>query len=131
MVNPEIVNEWLAKADEDFNFARVNLEEGRPFFAQICFHFHQAAEKYLKAYIAANELEFRKVHDLPLLLRICVRKDVALEELREDSDYLNAFYVETRYPVHWPTSFSYKEAQQALQAAKRIQDSIKKRLQSP
>jgi HEPN domain-containing protein len=44
MVDDRIVHEWLAKAYEDFEFARVNLQEGKPFFAQICFHFHQAAE---------------------------------------------------------------------------------------
>ena len=26
MADPKIVGEWLDKADEDFNFARVNLE---------------------------------------------------------------------------------------------------------
>jgi HEPN domain-containing protein len=64
MVDRSIVGEWLAKAREDFEFARINLEEGKLFFAQICFHFHQAAEKYLKAYIVAHELEFRKIHPL-------------------------------------------------------------------
>jgi len=37
MVDTEIVREWLAKADEDFEFARTNFEESKPFFAQICF----------------------------------------------------------------------------------------------
>jgi HEPN domain-containing protein len=72
MVDIEIVREWLAKADEDFEFARINFEEGKPFFAQICFHFQQAAEKYLKSYIIAHELEFLKIHDLPLLLKMCL-----------------------------------------------------------
>jgi HEPN domain-containing protein len=61
MVDPKVVNEWITKADEDFEFARINLEEHKPFFSQICFHFHQAAEKYLKAYIVANDLEFKKI----------------------------------------------------------------------
>lgn len=60
MVDERILREWMAKAHEDFAFAQINLEEGKPFFAQICFHFHQAAEKYLKAYIVTNELDFRK-----------------------------------------------------------------------
>jgi HEPN domain-containing protein len=45
MVNSGIVQEWLSKADADFQFARVNFEERKPFYAQICFHFQQAAEK--------------------------------------------------------------------------------------
>ena len=70
MVDRQVVWEWLAKADEDFEFAGVNLEERKPYFSQICFHFQQAAEKYLKPYIVANSLELRKIHELPLLLKI-------------------------------------------------------------
>ncbi|MEW6326659.1 MAG: HEPN domain-containing protein [Thermodesulfobacteriota bacterium] len=125
MVDIEVVREWLTKADEDFAFAQVNLEEEKPFFAQICFHFHQAAEKYLKAYIIAHELDFRKVHDLILLLKICLANDVSFAQLRDDCDYLNTFYVETRYPVHWPTHFTRGEAQKASQAAENIRTLIK------
>ena len=64
MVDPHIVREWLDKADEDFRFAEINIKEDRGFYSQICFHFHQAAEKYLKACIIAFELEFKKIHDL-------------------------------------------------------------------
>ncbi len=46
MVDPSIVEEWLTKANEDFEFARINFEEKKSFYPQICFHFHQAAEKY-------------------------------------------------------------------------------------
>ena len=49
MVETEIITEWLQKADDDFEFASINLQEKKPFYAQISFHFHQAAEKYLKA----------------------------------------------------------------------------------
>lgn len=37
MVDIEIVREWIEKANEDFEFDRINLKEGSPFFAQICF----------------------------------------------------------------------------------------------
>lgn len=111
MVDKEIINEWLSKAEEDFEFALINLREGKPFFAQICYHFQQAAEKYLKAYIIAHGLEFRKIHELPLLLKICQGKDSSIDQLKEDCEYLTTFYVETRYPVHWPTRFSREEAQ--------------------
>jgi HEPN domain-containing protein len=84
MVEPQIVIEWISKADGDFEFASTNLKEGKIFFAQICFHFQQAAEKYLKAFIVANELEFRKIHDLPLLLKISLSKDPSLEILSDD-----------------------------------------------
>jgi hypothetical protein len=40
MADIEIISDWLKKADEDFQFAVVNLCEQKPFYAQICFHFH-------------------------------------------------------------------------------------------
>jgi HEPN domain-containing protein len=128
MADIEIISDWLKKADEDFQFAAMNLREQKPFCAQICFHFHQAAEKYLKAYVVANDLEFIKVHDLPLLLTICSSKDSSLDILRDACEYLNAFYIETRYPVHWPTNFSYEEAEKALKAADQVRSVIKKRI---
>jgi HEPN domain-containing protein len=119
MVDIEIVGEWFAKADEDFEFARANLEEGKRFFAQICFHFQQAAEKYLKSYTIAHELEFLKIHDLPLLLKICLSKDPSFEELQEDCEFLTTFYIDARYPAHWPTQFSLQETQKAFKSAER------------
>lgn len=128
MVDTSLVTEWLAKADEDLEFGRVNLEERKNFFAQICFHFQQAAEKYLKAFIVAKEIEFKKIHDLGLLLKMAARVDTSLEELKEDCEYLGAFYIEARYPVHWPTNFTRDEADKAYKAALRIQKVIKERL---
>ena len=35
MVDRDIIKEWTTKADQDFEFARINLEEEKQFFAQI------------------------------------------------------------------------------------------------
>lgn len=82
MADTKVVQEWLEKADEDFNFASSNLIEKDSFFAQICFHFQQAAEKYLKSFIVAYDLEFEKIHNLLHLLEICARKDSSLNSLQ-------------------------------------------------
>ena len=79
MADPKIVNEWLDKADEDFNFAEANLHEESTFYAQICFHFHQAAEKYFKAFIVAYDLEFEKIHNLITLVKICSKREPILK----------------------------------------------------
>ena len=75
MVDFKIVEEWLDKAERDFQFAIRALDRGERFYELICFHFQQAGEKYLKAYIVANELEFKKIHDLGELVQICQRKN--------------------------------------------------------
>ena len=129
MVDREIINEWISKADEDFEFAKINLQEEKSFYAQICFHFQQAVEKYLKAYIIAKELEFRKVHDLPLLLKICGRKDPDFNDFADDCEFLATFYIEARYPVHWPIQFSKNEANKAFRSAEEIRHFLKAKLQ--
>ena len=129
MADPQIINEWLNKADEDFDFADSVLEDST-FYAQICFHFHQAAEKYLKAYIVGNELEFLKIHDLQVLLKSCGQKDKTLEKLNVDCKLLNRFYIDTRYPVHWPTNYTKNTAMEAKGAAANIRDKIKISLRS-
>ena len=130
MADIEITREWIAKADDDFKFALANLEEGKPFLALICFHFQQSAEKYLKAYIVAHDLEFKKIHDLLALLKTCIGMNSSLEQLNSDCEFLNTFYIETRYPVHWPTHFTKEEAAKAKSAADRIRQVITKALSS-
>lgn len=39
MINFQIIKEWIEKAEEDYKFALINLEENNSFYAQICFHF--------------------------------------------------------------------------------------------
>ena len=126
MADSETVREWLSKADEDFEFASVILAEGKPFHPQICFHFQQAAEKYLKACTVLYDLEFRKTHDLTVILKSLLGREPGFEMLRDDVEFLNVFYIDTRYPVHWPITYSRDEAQKALEAASRIRDFVRK-----
>ena len=128
MADPAIVKEWLDKGDEDLHFAEANLSEGSEFFAQICFHFQQAAEKYLKAFIISEGLPFERVHDLVYLLKTCSSIEPALDELKEDAILLNTAYIETRYPVHWPTNYTRETAQEAYRAAINIARIVRRHL---
>lgn len=120
MADPAIVTEWLEKADEDFLFANATLRDGSEFYAQLCFHFQQAAEKYLKAYIIGKGLPFDRVHDLVHLLKTCSAHAQKFSELKEECILLNTAYIETRYPVHWPTDYTRETTEQAQLAADRI-----------
>ena len=128
MADPKIINEWLGKADEDLHFADANLADGSEFYAQICFHFQQAAEKYLKAFIVAHDLKFEKQHDLIFLLKTCGGKEPSLLALIHKCEFLNISYIDTRYPVHWPTDYSKGKALKAQEAANTIATEIKKLL---
>jgi len=74
MADREIISEWLQKAEDDFQFARISLDEKKPFVAQICFLFQQSAEKYLKAFMLSQGLKLQKIHDLMILLKRCLVK---------------------------------------------------------
>ena len=115
-------------ADDDFRFAETNLKGGSEFYAQICFHFQQAAEKYLKAYIIGKGLAFEKVHDLVHLLKTCSAYEPAFATLKEDCIVLNTAYIETRYPVHWPTSYEKETAEQSHTAAVNIARMVRNHL---
>lgn len=129
MAPKELVQEWINKAEEDYGFAVKTLADpSMIYFAQICFHFQQAAEKYLKAYIVAFDLAFMKIHDLPELLRICMEKEPGLEALSDDCEFLTDFYIETRYPVHWPSSVTKEDAEKAKAATEKIRVFIRKQL---
>lgn len=129
MADPAIVREWLAKADEDFRFAEANLRGEGAFYAQLCFHFQQAAEKYLKAYIIGKALPFDRVHDLVHLLKICSVQTPEFNELKEEGIFLNTAYIETRYPVHWPTEYTRETAIKAHEAAERIARAVREGLE--
>jgi len=128
MANILIVKEWLDEVEEDFRFASASLAEHDEFFSRICFHFQQAAEKYLKAFIVAKGLEFKKIHNLRILLNICKKKDKEFEELKETCFFLNAFYVDTRYPAFWPVGRTRDEAKKAEEAAKTIGNFVKEKI---
>jgi HEPN domain-containing protein len=128
MADATIIREWLDKGEEDLRFAEANLLEGNEFFAQICFHFQQAAEKYLKAFIIGKGLDFGRVHDLVHLLRTCAAHDPTFDELKEDCILLNTAYIETRYPVHWPINYTKETAEQAHLAAVAIAGKVQSQL---
>lgn len=125
---------WLEIAEKEFDYARSDLENiDQDFFAPTCFHFQQAAEKYLKSYLLAQFGEFRKIHNLVELLHVCAKRDKTFLSLKEDAAILNPFYTDTRYPVHWPIDFTRQDAQKAKNAAENIRNFVKDKLklQSP
>jgi HEPN domain-containing protein len=94
----------------------------------VCLHFQQAAEKYLKAFIVGNELKFRAIHNLLELLEICRQKEPGAEELQQACCFLNPFYIDTRYPVHWPAHYDRNTAIEAKQMTDKIRDWVSKSL---
>ena len=69
----------------------------------------------------------RKVHDLNALLTLCAETDKSFNELKLEVDYLNKFYIETRYPADIP-SFTADEAEKAVETALRMEELVLKKI---
>ena len=71
MDNVEIANEWFGIADLDLASASY-LQSMKPVPVEIiCYHCQQAAEKYLKGFLAYFGYEIIRTHDLVVLNKLC------------------------------------------------------------
>jgi HEPN domain-containing protein len=82
----------------------------------------------LKAYIIRKGIACDKVYDLLDLLKNCSAFEPAFGELKEYCIFLNTAYLETRYPVHWPTSYTKETAERAYTAAVNIARIVRNKL---
>jgi len=87
---------WLKKADHDIISAQRLLEIEPMILDSACFHSQQAIEKSLKAFLAFNEHDFEKNHNIILLLAQCADFDPVFASI--DPLNLNAYAVQGRYP---------------------------------
>jgi len=64
----ELANQWVAKAQADYDAARALSEHGGGHWAIVAFHCQQAAEKFIKGLLTALQIEFGKTHDIAVLV---------------------------------------------------------------
>ncbi len=94
----EEVKEWIEKADHDLGSAKVIYLHLPDYFDTIAFHCQQAVEKYIKAILVFNKIEFQRSHDLVYLLELLSRR-IEIDEIRFKKAFtLNSFGVQIRYP---------------------------------
>ena len=119
----QVVREWLAKADNDFNAARtLGLAKGCPTDA-VCFHAQQCVEKYIKALLVLNEIDFPRTHDLSVLfalLPVKARPPMSAEEQAKLTDYATG----ARYPG-WG-EIQLAEARRAVIVARRVRAELRR-----
>ncbi len=111
---------WVARAEEDYEMARVVLRRKKPLTDSSCFHAQQCAEKYLKAMLVAHETKFPKTHDLILLNNLCVQAGIFVEIDLEQLHTLSDDAVRSRYPGEHPTAEEAREAMKTAQAVRKF-----------
>ena len=127
VIKAEFTREWVRKAEIDFKTAS-HLCHGDPDFAEgAAFHAQQAAEKYLKAFLVWQQIEFHKTHDIEALLRLAGNVDNAIPEILREAAMLTPYGVDFRYPGDYPV-VTRNDAEGALQLADRVRTEIRGRL---
>jgi HEPN domain-containing protein len=109
------------KAGEDLAVVEVCLKEDLP-PSPLCFHCQQAAEKLLKAYLTALDLDFPWTHDLQPLLRLAEQSAPHLGAFREPLESFDGYAVRLRYDIDVPVS--REDAVSAFETAVRLRDVI-------
>ena len=92
--------EWIRLAEMDLETAHYLFDtKSKKPLEIICFLAHSAAEKILKAFLVAKDVDFPKTHDLLALWKLCVECDEKFEDLYTFSAKLNRYGVTSRYPT--------------------------------
>lgn len=120
----ENYKQWILKADEDIQTCEILLKQDFFSCSIVCFHSQQAAEKYLKAFLTANDIEFPKVHDIVHLLdNFCLPANEDLLQIREPVILLSDYAVLPRYPGNFG-SIDVSTADEAFQAVSKIKEVV-------
>jgi len=124
----KVILRWLQKAESDIKVARYILEVEAPPTDAICFHCQQAVEKYFKAFLTFKDVRTKKVHNLGVLLDMCIEKDREFENIDKDKiSGMSHFAVEIRYPDEFYIP-SVEEAKEYFELTLKAKDFVLKKL---
>jgi len=113
-----LARRWFQKAENDLLSVQNNLRAEQYASDIVCFHCQQAAEKYLKGFLAWHQMPFAKTHDLlDLLRRIMQISDIDGQMLSDSLLLLDRYSVSIRYPQEYEEEPDEQEVREAVEAA--------------
>ncbi len=119
-----VVREWIEKAESDLQNAVLALRGGKRTPADtVAFHAQQCAEKYLKALLTSQGIEFPRIHDLSELIAL-LAPDARIRLSVEEQRRLTLYATVTRYPGDYEP-VSVGEARRAVALARRIRSTVR------
>jgi len=125
----ELARRWFRKAENDLLNVANNLRSERYAGDTVCFHCQQAAEKYLKGFLAWHGVPFARTHDLPALLKQVrqIAGDEA-EMLSAPLFLLDPYSVSIRYPQEYEEDPDEEEVREAVKAAYAVRAWVRSQL---
>jgi HEPN domain-containing protein len=122
------VNEWLRFARRDLLTAET-LSRSKIFLAEpIAFHSQQAAEKAIKAFLAAHSKRFGKTHNIETLLKLVEQIDDLFAESLKPAAVLTEYAVNYRYPEAARIKLTKPKALKAIKLAKLVLQEVRSKL---
>ena len=101
---------WFRKGDSDLAGAEQILDGEGPYDIA-CFHAQQAAEKYLKGFLALRQRPAPRTHNLEELQHVCLAQNPDLPLADLSLFELSGYAVEMRYDLEfWPDHETAEEA---------------------
>ncbi|MBK8725529.1 MAG: HEPN domain-containing protein [Holophagaceae bacterium] len=90
---------WVEKAEADYGTAQreIKVKKGANFDA-VCLHAELCAERYLKARLAEDEIDFPSTRHIVVLLMLCLDLEPGWEAFREQIRTLSSFAIELEDP---------------------------------
>lgn len=117
----DLARGWFRKGDSDLAAARLVAAGAGP-YDTACFHAQQAAEKYLKGFLALAGQPFPFTHNLEELERRCAVVSPSPDFAGIDLTQLTPYAVQLRYDAgFWPDQAT---AQEALDLAERTRAAV-------
>lgn len=123
MSDPANPADWVEKAEEDYEIARLLGRRKKLLTDGITFHAQQCAEKYLKGLLVLRAQFPPKTHDLVALYKLCLDQGILVPVNTTDLQRLSDYAVRSRYPGDDPTP---EEARYAFEIAKAVRKFAKR-----
>lgn len=120
----EKVKEWISFAEDDIRMAELamKLKSNVP-YRIIAFHAQQCAEKYLKAYLVSQNVDFPYTHSIATLLKLCGKYASWVNEIK-DADNLTPYAITARYPGQ-DERVTKSDALIAIKLAKKVRKTVR------
>lgn len=129
-MRPEAVaeaREWLERAELDLRLSERALNVPPALAGGAAYHAQQAAEKALKAFLAAHDQTFPFTHNLNALLPLCTALDTDFGQFAGTANSLTPYATQFRYPGG-PIEPAEADAEQGLEEAARLVGFVRRRL---
>lgn len=116
--------EWLRRAERDLMIAERALQGIPTLGDQAVYHAQQAAEKSLKAFLAASDRPLEKTHNLEQLVGQCQGIDPLFGQFVASARTLTPYATQFRYPGG-PLEPAGDEAARAMQLAREMVEHVR------